>query len=79
MENFEVIIEELKNLEEDGVPRNIKKLINDVIFCLNDEAIEVSTRVSKALSIIDEITNDINLSSHTRTQFWNITSLLEGM
>jgi hypothetical protein len=79
MDDFEPIIEELRLLEEDGVPKNVKKSIEDIVIFLQDKNIERSTKISKALSVLDEIANDINLASHSRTQFWNLSSVLESM
>lgn len=78
-EDFEAIIEELQFLEEEGVPKNVKKSIDDIKEVFNDESLERSIKISKALSILDDVANDINLASHSRTQFWNLSSMLESM
>ncbi|MCK5468863.1 MAG: UPF0147 family protein, partial [Cyclobacteriaceae bacterium] len=31
-----------------------------------------------AISILDEVSNDTNIQPFTRTQIWNLVSLLEG-
>ncbi|MBU0461926.1 MAG: UPF0147 family protein, partial [Nanoarchaeota archaeon] len=38
---------------------------------------ELSIRINKALSELDEISDDTNLQAYTRTQIWNIASMLE--
>ena len=71
------IIEALQELHGDNtVPKNVKSKVSGVIDVLkgNDD---VSIRVNKALSELDEISEDTNLQSYTRTQVWNIASMLE--
>lgn len=75
---FDNVIEMLKEMLEEGVPKNIQSDIENIISCLESDADEV-TKVHKALSVLDEIANDVNLASHTRTEFWNLSSVLEGM
>ena len=78
MDDFESVIEELQLLEEDGVPKNVKVQIEEIISFLKDENIDRSIRISKALVVLDNIANDINLAPHCRTQFWNLSSMLES-
>lgn len=77
--DFEPIIEELEFIKEEGVPKNVRENIDSIIVYLNDDSIEASTKINKALTVLDEIANDINLASHSRTSFWNISSILESM
>lgn len=71
------IIDILKELEDDNtVPRNVKNKIQNTIEILNEDS-EISIKKSKALHYLDEIADDVNLQSYTRTQIWNIVSLLE--
>jgi uncharacterized protein (UPF0147 family) len=71
------ILEFLKELEQDNtVPRNIKIKIAEVIQILsNDE--DFSIRINKALDELDEVCNDGNLQAYTRTQIWNVVTMLE--
>ena len=70
-------IEQLQELEEDtNIPKNIKikiKRISDIL----KEDVEISIKINKALNELDEISSDPNLESYTRTQIWNIVSILE--
>jgi len=77
--DFEPIIEELNFIKEEGVPRNVKDNIDLIIVYLNDSSAEESTKINKALTILDDVANDINLASHSRTSFWNLSSMLESM
>jgi uncharacterized protein (UPF0147 family) len=58
------------------VPRNVKSKVEQVLKILNENT-EVSIRVNKALNELEEIANDSNMQTYTRTQLWNIISLLE--
>jgi len=58
------------------VPKNIRKAAEDskVILSGNDAA---EVKISSAIGILDEITNDPNMPMYTRTQIWNAVSMLE--
>jgi uncharacterized protein len=77
MEQVKEIVEALERLEGDkGVPKNAKVKISEAIKVLKGKG-EVSLNVSKALSELDEISTNTNIDSYTRSQIWNIVSLLE--
>lgn len=70
-------IEKLQEMEEDiNIPKNIKIKVKSIITTLNGEK-EPSIKTNKALSELDEISNDPNLEPYARTQIWNIVSILE--
>ncbi len=72
------IIEALSELLGDNtVPRNIKLRVETVISTLKDENQEESIKINKVLSDLDEISDDSNIQAFTRTQIWNIASMLE--
>lgn len=76
---IEDAIKSLSELEGDvTVPRNIKIKIQDIIQILNDNS-ETSIKISKALNELDEIANDPNIQPYTRTNIWNVVSLLESV
>lgn len=76
-EEISVIINELSELTKDvNVPKNVKDKFESTIKALKQDT-DVSIKVHKALNEIDEIIDDINLQPYTRTQIWNIVSLLE--
>ena len=71
------IIEALEDLSQDNtVPRNIKAQVQNIIKYLR-EPVDISMRVNKALSELDIISDDTNIQPYTRTQIWNIASMLE--
>ncbi len=70
-------IEQLQELEEDtNIPKNIQTKIKSITNILKGDT-ELSIKVNKALNELDEISNDPNLEAYTRTQIWNIVSILE--
>ncbi len=72
-----MIIEALNDLLTDStVPKNVKIKVETIINTLKDKS-DVSMKVNRVLNDLDEITGDINLQSYTRTQLYNIVSLLE--
>ena len=71
------IVGSLSELQEDStVPRNVRNHIQSIIHNLKN-GVELSIKVNKALSDLGEISSDVNLQSYTRTQIWNIMSMLE--
>lgn len=76
-QRIQSIIETLEELEGDNtVPRNIKIKIGEIVKILKQED-EISIKINKALSELDEISDDSNLQPYTRTQIWNVVSALE--
>ena len=67
----------LEELQKDStVPKNVKIRIQNTMDILNGKT-DLSIRINKALNELDEIADDTNIQSYTRTQIWNIVSLLE--
>ncbi|MBN1544797.1 UPF0147 family protein [Candidatus Woesearchaeota archaeon] len=78
-ERIQNIIEALEELANDStVPRNIKSKVSEVISTLKEgNGQDMSIKINKALSTLDEISDDTNIQTYTRTQIWNIASMLE--
>ena len=78
--DIEPILEFLKELSEDRkIPRNVRAMISDAyneIVKEGDESIKV--KVTTAISILDEASNDPNLQQFSRTEIWNVVSMLES-
>ena len=70
------ILEELKT--DSSVPRNVKEKIGNTIVALKEKN-DLKLRINKALHELDEIADDANLQPYTRTQIWNVVSLLEKL
>ncbi|PIN72797.1 hypothetical protein COV21_01025 [Candidatus Woesearchaeota archaeon CG10_big_fil_rev_8_21_14_0_10_45_5] len=78
-EKIAQVLELMKELENDStVPRNVKAKIANAEKALSEDA-ELSLRVHKALNELDEISDDANMQPYTRTQVWNIVSVLESI
>ena len=73
------IIEAMQELKEDPtVPRNVRTKIEIAIIALQSTE-ELSLRIDKAMQELDEIANDPNTQPYTRTQIWNIVTLLASV
>lgn len=73
-ENVVTLLNELK--DDRTVPKNARALIEDAIKIL-DDGTKMEIKVSKVLYQLEEIADDVNLQSYTRTQIWDIISSLE--
>ncbi len=71
---MEPVLAELK--DDSTVPKNVRLKIEKVIEVLKSN-MEMSIKVSKVLNELEEIADDVNLQSYTRTQVWDIISTLE--
>jgi len=79
MEDIQKVIEALEELHQDmSVPKNIKQKIENTIKVLKENT-ELSIKVNKALNELDEVGDDSNMQAYTRTQLWNIISMLETL
>ena len=78
-ENCEKISGLLEDILNDrGVPRNIKSSIEESMGILKKSDPE-DEKIATIISILDEASNDPNLSSHARTKIWNMVSVLESI
>ena len=78
MEDLSPILQMLDQIINDRtVPRNIRKAVSDAKESIVSGEGPLDVRISNAIFILDEITNDPNIPLYTRTQIWNIVSLLE--
>ena len=77
MEKIKEVVSALNEMINDNtVPKNVKSKLQATIAALNEEA-EESIRINKALNELDELTDDVNIEPYTRTQLWNVVSMLE--
>lgn len=76
---FEAVVFILNELKEDNtVPKNVRSKIDDSLKIL-DEGCEKEIKVSRILSELEEIADDVNLQTYTRTQVWDAISALENV
>ncbi|MBI2207867.1 UPF0147 family protein [Candidatus Woesearchaeota archaeon] len=79
MENREIdaVMSVLNELKEDNtVPKNVRLKIEDAVNILNEDT-GAEIKASRVLSKLEEIADDVNLQTYTRTQIWDAISLLE--
>ena len=73
------LIEYLGEMAEDqSVPRNVKAKMNEVIGILKSD-VDLSIKKHKVGQIFDELQDDSNIDSYTRTQLWSVVPLIEGL
>lgn len=74
------ILDSLDELKSDStVPKNVKLKIDEIISTLKDEKTDISIRVDRVQQELEDISSDSNLQAFTRTQLWNVVSLLETL
>ena len=66
-------------INDDSVPRNIRRSSDNIKNVLSNEKEPVSKRAAKVISSLDEIGNDPNVPIHTRTLIWGLSSRLESI
>jgi hypothetical protein len=66
-------------LKDRGVPRNVKGTIEDSIRTIKGEKESDSIKISTMISMLDEASNDPNLSLYARTKIWDVVSKLEEL
>ena len=69
------VIEIMESILDDRmVPRNIRSRVEEAI-----EKVKLNniTTLSEAIYILDDISNDVNMPEHTRTDIWQIISMIE--
>src|SRR3989338_4931489 len=66
-------------VQDRTVPKNIRSAVEQVKASLTNDKQELAVRINGAVSILDEISGDPNIPVYSRTQIWNIVSMLEVM
>lgn len=65
-------------MDDTSVPRNIRKTIEDAKIKIGtSESLNVG--ITGAIYLLEDISNDINMPAHTRTEIWTIISELESI
>ncbi|MBI4014814.1 MAG: UPF0147 family protein [Candidatus Aenigmarchaeota archaeon] len=78
--NMSVVGTMLEEIAQDRtVPKNIRSAVEQVKASLGNAKQELAVRINSAVSILDEISGDPNIPVYSRTQIWNIVSMLEVM
>ncbi|MCW1296597.1 MAG: UPF0147 family protein [Candidatus Parvarchaeota archaeon] len=80
MNQIEQAIALLTRITEDKtVPRNIREIASKAKQTLNDKTKELNVRIDTVIQLFDEVNDDPNMPLYTRTQIWNVISLLESI
>ena len=78
MTEFEPVMRILDEIINDRtVPKNIRAAAEESKANLNNNSDTWELRISTAIHILDEITNDPNMPLYARTKIWNVVSALE--
>ena len=78
MSELDGVIEGIEDLVSDTtVPQNVRLKLTAIVKVLRDETVDEAIRVNRVLDQLEEISNDVNIPSYTRTQLWNISCMLE--
>ena len=62
-----------------STPKTIKKSIIDLVVELNNTEYSLSVRAANTISLLDDVTQDLNMPSYVRTQLWQAVSKLESI
>lgn len=65
-------------IEDVAVPRNIRKAVEEAKQKVLSKE-KKSIAITSALYVLNDVSNDINMPSHTRTEIWSIISSLEAI
>jgi len=78
-EDLKQVVELLGEIVDDRtVPRNIRDAAEGAKAALSGTS-QRELKISTAVHTLDEIINDPNMPMYTRTQIWNIVSMLEQL
>ncbi|MFH1409564.1 MAG: UPF0147 family protein [Nanoarchaeota archaeon] len=73
------VLSAIMELKDDPtVPRNVKVRLSAAEAELRKRD-DYSVRVNKALNELEDVSDDTNIQAYTRTQLWNIVSMLEKL
>ena len=65
-------------VEDTSVPKNVRKAVSEARVKLQTKD-EPVVRASSAVYLLNEVSEDINMPMHARTQIWTILSALESI
>jgi len=65
-------------INDTSIPKNVRKAVSDAKEKLQSDD-ELIMKTSAAVYALDEVSNDINMPAHARTQIWTILSALESI
>lgn len=65
-------------LSDHSVPRNVRNAIEEAMQKVSGKKVKIEG-LSTAVYMMDDISKDLNLPSHTRTDIWEIISRMESI
>ncbi|MEM1988557.1 MAG: UPF0147 family protein [Candidatus Woesearchaeota archaeon] len=72
------IIEFVELIETDySTPKNVKDKLAEIKKILNEKGKDKAIKADKCISILEELDEDPNIEPFTRTNLWNLVSMLE--
>jgi len=79
-ETIKSIIESLSQIQLDvSVPKNVRLKMEKAISALENKDKNMKVKIDASLQELESIDEDPNIPVYTRTQIWNIVSLLESL
>ena len=83
MEEVEKEMKELHELmktvvTDHQVPRNIKGIVEEAMEKVSGKKVKIED-ISTAVYMMDDISKDLNIPDHTRTDVWEIISMMESL
>jgi len=70
----------LNEISEDRTtPRNIRQAAKDAMEALLTAGPTLALKAANAISILDDISQDMNMPPHSRVKIWNAVSLIEAI
>ncbi|HIH21936.1 MAG: UPF0147 family protein [Candidatus Diapherotrites archaeon] len=78
-EDIKAVVELMDSvIADNSVPRNIRAAVDEARQKIESSE-EKGVSITTAIYRLDDISNDINMPSHTRTEIWGIISELEAL
>ena len=65
-------------IRDTSIPKNVRKAVSEAKEKLLSKE-DLIVKTSGAVYALDEVSNDINMPAHARTQIWTILSALESI
>lgn len=66
-------------LKDNSMPKNVRAVLTEIKVSLNCEATQIPIRIDAALQKVEELSMDANINSFSRSELWNLTSVLESL
>ncbi|MCK4301094.1 MAG: UPF0147 family protein [Planctomycetes bacterium] len=73
------LLDLMQDVESDhGVPRNIRGIVEEAMQKISGKKMRIED-FSTAVYMMDDVSKDLNIPSHTRTDGWEIISRMEAI